>query len=169
MDAYPGFHSFLLYISSVTYGSVYVPSCPAHLTCQAPRHVYYAEQFQAWGHRATTTSQLVTWSCRHTVNSAPAIAGQRAERLLRPHHSRDSHLESWQACPGMPICWMHAVVWMRVIMRRCVGWLWNVWRQQNLLMAWVRQQQHAVVSLQWTDEIWGRPQSMRKLQLTGPR
>jgi len=32
-----------------------------------------------------------------------------------------------------------------VITRRCVGRFWNVWRQQNSLAAWVRQQQHAVV------------------------
>ena len=93
----------------------------------------------------------------------------RAEWMLRlPTHSRGSRLESWQPCQGMSICWTRAVVWMRVIMRRCVGRFWNVWRQQNSLVAWVRQQQHAVVSLQWTDEICGRPQSMRKLRLTGP-
>jgi len=51
--------------------------------------------------------------------------------------------------------------------RRCVGWFWNVWRQQNSLVAWVQQQQYAVVSPQWTDEISGRQQSMRELRLTG--
>jgi len=94
----------------------------------------------------------------------------RAERMLRlPNHSRDSRLESWQLCPGMPICWTCTVVWMRVITWCCVGQFWNVWWQHYSLVAWVQQQQHAVVSPQWTDKIWGRPQSMRKLQLTGPR
>jgi len=52
---------------------------------------------------------------------------------------------SWQPCPGMHICWMRAVFRIRVITRRCVGRFWNVWRQQNSLVAGVRQQQYAVV------------------------
>jgi len=94
-----------------------------------------------------------------------AVAGLILEQsdCCAPTRSRDSRLESWQSC------WMRAVVWMQVITRRCVGLFWNVWWQQNSLVARVRQQQHAVVSLQCTNQICGRPQSMRKLRLTGPR
>ena len=99
-----------------------------------------------------------------------AVAGlisEQSERNASPPTSVIhvlTHDSRAQECPSVGLMWSFECGDYAAMC--CVGCYWNVWRQKCSLVAWIQQKQHAVVSPQWTDKIWGTLQSMGKLRLT---